>query len=373
MHHEAGERRDFLPSLVRRVADLGCRVSVESGIGSAMGFDDDVYRRSSLVSVADRDQAYSQDVVVLLRAPSGEYGRMRRGAILVSMLHFETRPGRVRELSALGIDAVSLDAIVDDEGRRLVVNGKAVAWNGLEAAFDMLERTWPSLSRRDRRPVHVTILGAGEIGRQAVDAAIKYGNPSRAEFLGRCGVPGVEVVTIGRNLTCRERYLEGRLSTTDILVDATRRRDPSLPVIRTEWLRRLPPHAVICDLAVDPYLLDVRPPTVRGIEGIPAGNLDQFTFDAGDPAWDELPVVVPLQDRRAVVSCYSWPGVHPKPCMELYGMQLAPLLETLVACGGLSGVRPAGSFFERALYRGSLRALRVGEGDLPGFPNRRAG
>jgi len=42
--------------------------------------------------------------------------------------------------------------------------------------------------------------------------------------------------------------------------------------------------------------------------------------------------------------------------MELYGKQLVPLLETLVERGGIAGVRPDGSFHERALHRGSLRA-----------------
>jgi alanine dehydrogenase len=199
-------------------------------------------------------------------------------------------------------------------------------------------------------------MGAGEIGRHAVEAATKYGNAERSEVLMRYGVPGVEVVTIGRNLTCNEAYLKLRLSDTDVLVDATQRHDPSVPLIRNGWLRLLLPHAVICDLVVDPYLLDAVPPTVRGIEGIPQGNLDQYTFDVNDPAWDRLPPQIPARVRRAVVSCYSWPGVHPKRCMELYGKQIGPLLETLVERGGLAGVRPDGSFHERALHRGSLRS-----------------
>jgi alanine dehydrogenase len=164
------------------------------------------------------------------------------------------------------------------------------------------------------------------------------------------------VLTIGRNLTCDEGYLRDRLTVTDVLVDATQRHDPSVPLVRNECLALLPAHAVICDLVVDPYLLEADPPTVRGIEGIPQGNLDRYTFDVDDPAWDELPPQIPTTERRPVVSCYSWPGVHPKRCMELYGKQLAPLLETLVERGGLEHVRPDGSFHERALYRGSLRA-----------------
>jgi alanine dehydrogenase len=358
MHKEEAERRDFLPGLVGASAELGCDVVVESGLGSGMGYvDDDYTGSSSRIRIADEPTCYGQDVVVVLRAPIGKFTWLRPGATLVSMLHFPTRPARVKHLEDLRIDAVSLDTITDDEGRRLVVNSKAVAWNGLEAAFETLERTWPLLTSRARGPVRVTIMGAGEIGKHAVEAATKYGNVARSEQLSRYGLAGVEVVTIGRNLSGDERYLNQRLAMTDVLVDATQRHDPSLPLVTNEQLRFLPAHAVICDLVVDPYLLTADPPTVRGIEGIPQGNLDRYVFDVDDPAWEEtVPPEVPTEHRRAVVSCYSWPGVHPKRCMELYGTQLAPLFETLVLRGGFGGVRADGSFHERALYRGGLRA-----------------
>jgi hypothetical protein len=43
--------------------------------------------------------------------------------------------------------------------------------------------------------------------------------------------------------------------------------------------------------------------------------------------------------------------------MEVYGAQLAPLMEVLVARGGGAALRPDGDFHERALYRGSLRSF----------------
>jgi alanine dehydrogenase len=283
------------------------------------------------------------------------------------MLHFATRPARVRMLHELGIDAVSLDLIRDDDGRRLVENLRSVAWNGIAAGFAALERSWPELLGPRHSTVKVLIMGAGRVGRHAVEFATKYGDDARNEVLTRAGVPGIEVVTVGRNLTADADYLKGRLLMTDLLVDATARRDPSQPVIPNAWLALLPKHAVICDLAVDPYLMDVQPRVVRGIEGIPQGNLDQWEFAPDDPAWDLLPPRVPTGERRTVVSCYSWPGVRPEPCMHVYGSQLAPLLEALVVHGGLEGIGPGGRFHERALWRGSLRGwFTSGEAEVHG-------
>lgn len=354
MHKEVGERRDFLPPFIQTIAGLGCPVFVETGIGSGMGYVDDDYVRDAGVGVVDERTAYEQDVVVVLRAPVERFEYLRPGATLLSMLHFPTRSARVEHLERLSLRAISLDSIVDDEGQRMVVNGRAVAWNGLDAAFAQLERTWSPMSRAGRRPVRVTVMGAGDIGKHAVEAATKYGDLQRNEGYAAQQMPGVEVVTIGRNLTSHARYLHERLSATDVLVDATQRDDPSRSIVSNDEIGLLPEHAVICDLVVDPYLLEADPPTVRGIEGIPQGNLDQYAFDVCDRAWECLPPGIPTTNRRMVVSCYSWPGVHPADCMERYGLQLEPLLEALIARGGFESVRPDGAFHERALWRGSL-------------------
>jgi alanine dehydrogenase len=356
MHREASERRDFLPPLVGLLVANGAEVFLETGIGSGMGYTDTDYTAMSPgVHITDEEACYRQDIVIVLRAPEGRYHLLRRGAVLVSMLHFSTRPARVAMLRELGVDGLSLDLIRNEDGRRLVENLRSVAWNGVAAAFSALERTWPNLLNPHRSTVKVTILGAGRVGRHAVEFATKYGDDARNDAFGRRGLPGVEVVTVGRNRSGDAGYLKGRLAVTDVLVDATARRDPSMPVVPNPWIAVLPDHAVICDLAVDPYLLDATPRIVRGIEGIPQGDLDQWEFAPDDPAWDRLPAEVPTEERRTVVSCYSWPGVRPEPCMHVYGSQLAPLLEVLIGAGGLEGIRPQGSYFEQALARGSLR------------------
>ncbi|MEX0753727.1 MAG: hypothetical protein WD556_01230 [Actinomycetota bacterium] len=354
MHKERGELRDFLPDLVEAVSDLGVEIVVETGIGSGMGLTDADYMAVGPgVRPGSNEEAAAQDVVLVLRSPDDRYDLLKPGATLISMLHYPTRPRRVARLERLGLEAISIDSIADDRGRRLVVNSRAVAWNGLEAAFEVLEDHWPRLRDPERGPVRVTVLGAGAIGKHAVEAATKYGDPTRAERLA--GLRGVEVVTLGRNMTADADYLRNRLAVTDVLVDTTQRSDPSLPVITNDQLAWLPEHAVVCDCNVDPYLIEADPPTVRSIEGIPQGDLDGWKLAPDDPAWEEVPDEIPHAIRRWVVSCYSWPGVHPQDCMQLYGDQLAPLLRTLFQRGGVGGLRRAGEFHERALWRASLR------------------
>jgi alanine dehydrogenase len=130
---------------------------------------------------------------------------------------------------------------------------------------------------------------------------------------------------------------------------------------------------VICDLVVDPYLPHGDPPTVRSIEGIPQGDLDQWIIPVDDPRWERtVPAAVPSGHRRTVASCYSWPGIHPEECMLHYETQLVPLLETLIRRGGVPGLRPDGEPSERALRRGSLRSWLVRMAEFPAPARREA-
>ena len=293
MYNEPGERRAFLPPLMGLLAETGVNVYVETGCGAGMGYSDDDYvAQSPRVHIVDEATAYAQDIVVVLCAPRAlPAAAARRDPVLDAPLHHAAGARRAAEL---GVEAIALDMVTGDDGRRLVQNLREVARNGLAAAFDALERRWPPFLSNTRPPVTVTILGAGGVGKHAIEWAAKAGDEARNARLMREGLPGIEVVVAEQNLAGNEAYFRHRLALTDILVDATARRDTSRPIFPNAWLDLLPEHAIVCDLAVDPYLLDDDPPVVRGIEGIP-----RATWTSGSSARTIRPgTACPRRSRR---------------------------------------------------------------------------
>lgn len=364
MHKEAGERRDFLPPLLAAAARSGAQVVMERGVGSGMGLTEDDYRAAvpGLRVVDSRQEAWAQDVVLVLRSPEVEEfdALVRPGSTVVAMLHLRTRPRRVKKLKALGAFAVSLDGLEGDDGARLVENTRAVGWNGLEAAFGAIQQFSPWRLESSQPVFDVTVMGAGQVGKHAAEAAIKYGNRARWDDWSARGVPPVMATVIGRRITSDLAWLKDRLAKTDVLVDATQRDRADVALVPNAALRFLPKHAVICDLNVDPYVPSGKPPTVRSIEGIPMGTLDQWVFAPDDPNWSRtIPDGVTTAERRAVVSCYSWPGIHPNECMSHYGRQLAPLLCRLIVRGGAARLPHDGDQLDRALWRAGLDALEA--------------
>ena len=354
MNKESAEKRVFLPAFIQYISRYA-NVYLEEGYGSRSGFSFDDYRQGNAhVFRATREEAFKKDFVIVLRSPNNaEFPMLRPGACLVSMLHYPTRPNRVKILNNLGVNAISMDSIIDDNNLRLVENMRAVSWNGLEAAFDVLEKDCPDLLRQGR-PYKVLVLGTGMVGKHAVEAATKLGNIERNERHMELNGPGAIAQFVGRNMTRYPERMESLFREADILVDATYRRDTTVPVVPNDWLAWLPAHAVVCDLAVDPYLLTHQPPTVRGVEGIPMGNLNKHTFDPEDKEWDDtVPAEVNSRNRRRVVSCYSWPGIHPVSCMEHYARQLEPLMEVLLT-KPYRALSLEGGYFERALVRAKL-------------------
>lgn len=344
--------RDFPPSVLEFLQQFQLdAVVLEDGYGTQQGLTAADYSHPKLKygSVAD---AYAQDLVVTLRCPRADYlAQLKPGATLLSMLHFPTRPDRVQWCESARITGVAMDQIADDLGRRVIENLEAVGFNGVRVAMKRLAATWPDFTSPTRAPLQVTVLGAGAVGAHAMRASVRYGDDATRLELRARGVPGVEVTCIDLELANDASYLQQRLARTDLLIDATQRRDTTQVIVKNEWLAAMPTHAVILDLSVDPYDFTRTPPGVKAVQGIPQGSLDQFIFAPDDPAWDSLDARVPHAARRSVCSCYSWPGIDPAACMRVYGKQIEPVLRALIEKGPERLAPIGGPWMERATAR----------------------
>lgn len=360
--HEAREVRDFTPELFAFLQGFDVQVVAEETYGSGLGLAADAYRAANQrLTFGTAAQCFAADLVVVLRCPPvSQLALLRKGSALLSMLHFPTRPERVAFCEEAGVNGFAMDQVVDDLGRRLIENLDAVARNGVAVGMGALARNWSDFAAPSRGPLRVLVLGAGAVGAHALRWAVQYGDPEVRRLQTSRGVAGVEVIAVDVELTTDVDYVTKTLPTIDLLVDATQRRDTSVPVIRNAWLELMPKHAVIVDLAADPYDASTTPPRTKGVEGIPHGNLDQHVFEPADPAWDKLGPGVPTAARRTACSCYSWPGIRPLESSRSYGNQLQPVLRALIEQSpeGLSVT--GGRMAERAVARSSHRAFRKG-------------
>lgn len=362
MHREVGERRDFLPGFVAFLNRTGFGdIVIEHDYGEGVGFEEKTYlKRSKRARFGTYEECLAQDVLAVIRCPSEEAIRcMHRGAILLTMIHYPTRPERVELLTGLGIHGVSMDGITDDAGRRLVENLQAVGWNGVHAAFHEVAAAHPRFAHPSRRPIRVTCLGSGAVGGYAIRAATRYGDPKLREELVARHVPGVEVTVVDFDLTWQENYMLTRLEQTDLLIDATQRTDPSRTIVENEWVAALPQDAVMLDLSVDPYDFAVDPPKVKGIEGMPEGDLDQYVFQPDDPVYERMDPRIGRKHRRVALSCYSWPGIQPRECMQIYGKQLEPVLRVIFRKPVETWDAYHGTHYERAVARAEVSRWRA--------------
>lgn len=353
MHEEETEKRDFLPSLFRKLGRLAdARIYLEEGYGEKLGIPAEEYLKAHPnLSFVPHEEIFYKDVVIVVRVPKNEMlRRMKEGAVLISMLHYNTRPHLLKLLKEQGITCFSMDDIVDDWHNRIFVNYPGTSGSAVRVAFEELRNRMPGFTSRERPPIKATVLGLGKVAQAAAKA---FEICSDSSF-GTSGVPGVVVQMLPQSVTCRIDLLENLLSDSDMLVDCTKRGDPSEIIVPNWLLCSLPEHAVILDITSDPYDGTTSPPRKKAIEGVAYGTLDKFLLETDDPYYETLESLVDTTCRRPVVSCNAWPAFEPEACMKIYEEQLLPLLRVLFEKDPEKVSITSDDMYERALARSTL-------------------
>lgn len=344
-----GDIRDFLPSLfkyLKKFEDL--EIVVEKNYGSGFDLEErDYLEANPNVKFVSSDEIYNQDLIVILKMPElEELEKLKDNSSIFTMCHYSTRPENVELFMRKGIEAFSMDTIVDDYGKRIFVDYFRTAFNGSKIAFDELKKSMADFYSPTRRPINVTVLGVGSVAQNCAKSFEILGDE---EFLGK-DIPGVAIRLLPRTITYSDELMIPILKETDILVDASKRMDLSQCIIKNELVGYLPEHTIILDITADRY----DEGQMKPIEGTVVGSLSKLVIYPDDEIYNDVPENVSTKNRRTTVSCDAWPGVTPKDSITYYEGILKDYLNILLTKDTDDIDRNSDDYFERSLYRGSL-------------------
>ncbi len=334
MRFEEEEKRDFRPGFFEKLLDLENRIILDYGYGEKLGISSKEYTDlNPKIKFCSRNDVLKSDVLISVRTPiESELTRMKKGATIFSMLHYVTHQKRNQLLQESDIYMYAMDSVVDDFGLRMIQDFEGTVRSALVNGFRLLDKS--AINNHCK----ILIIGPGELGKLAVSFSIKL-SP----------VPAI-VTCVGKHITVNKQKMIQLLRDTDVLIDSSKRIETNKYIVTNDMIGCLPPHAVIIDISADDYDTKINPIQVKGIEGIPTGNLKKFVFDTDDLAYDSLPDSVKSHNRRKLASCYSWPGVDVEHCLDRYEVQIEPFIR-LLASNNVA--RLENSLYTRALHKAS--------------------
>lgn len=174
------------PATAAQLMKLGYEVVIEAGAGSAADQPDSAYEAQG-VRVVDASTVWSSDVVAKVNAPSDdEIGKLRRGAVLISMMAPARSPELVEKLRVAGVTALALDAVPRiSRAQALDVLSSMANVAGYRAVIEAAHAfgrqfTGQVTAAGKVPPARVFVVGAGVAGLAAIGAARAMGAIVRA-------------------------------------------------------------------------------------------------------------------------------------------------------------------------------------------------
>ncbi|MBQ1471191.1 MAG: hypothetical protein IIZ34_02395 [Eubacterium sp.] len=349
--------RDFIPDLFRFMDRYDCEFYLEKGYGERLGYTEEDYKAASdKVRFVSREEAFDQEIVMILKNPEPEDLEMLRdGCVYFSMLHYATRPKVCEVLTRKNIRALAMDHIVDDKGLRIFVDYFGTAFNACNAGVNALKVTYDKFFSTDRPPIKALVMGVGGVGQNAIRSLEIL---SDREFLGK-EASGILPIICTRTITGHPEVFRDIIKECYLVVDATQRKDETQYVMTNEQIGLLPEEAVIVDICADRYDFLVDPPLVKGMEGTLTGNNEHFLIGTDDPRYDEIPPVVSTKHRRVTVSSNAWPGMDVERSCQVYYELMKNYVGLILEKGYDNFHEDSDSLFERGLWRSTLTHFRA--------------
>ena len=285
-----GERRVALvPAVVPALAKKGMQVVVESGAGEAAGYPDRLYVDRGAEVASGREEALEKgDVLVCVRAlgsrPEAEQAdleRLRSGRTVIGMCDPLSSPRTVEELAGRGIQLFALEMmprITRAQSMDVLSSMATIAgYKAVLLAANHLPRLFPMLmtAAGTVTAAKVLVIGAGVAGLQAIATARRLGavvqgydvRPAAMEQIESLGAKALRLDLEAGDVEDRGGYARQLTEAQqdrqkELLADVIAQQDvcittaavpgkPSPRLVTGDAIRRMPPGAVIVDLAAE--------------------------------------------------------------------------------------------------------------------------
>jgi NAD(P) transhydrogenase subunit alpha len=319
------------PETVSKLVGLGYDVVVETGAGAASSFPDEAYAGAGAV-VGTAAEAWGADVVLRVNAPAtDEIGRLRDGAVLISLLSPALNPDLVDALAERPITALAMDAVPRiSRAQSLDVLSSMANIAGYRAVIEAAHVfgrffTGQVTAAGKVPPAKVLVVGAGVAGLAAIGAASSLGaivratdvRPEVAEQVRSLGGDYV-AVPAGEQEVSSDGYAR------EMGEDFNRR--------AAEMYAEQVPDV---DIVITTALIPGRPAplliTEEMVASMKSGSVivDMAAAQGGNVAGSVADEIVVTPNGVSIIGYTDLPGRLPAQASQLYGTNLVNLMKLL--------------------------------------------
>lgn len=253
----------LLPVGAEELRRGGHRVVIQSGAGQGSGIADERYEAVGAEIVPNAAPIWKEsDLVVKVKEPlPEEWPLMRAGQVVFTYFHFAADERLTRAVISSGVTAVAYETIRDPRGGLplLTPMSEVAGRMSIQEGAKYLER--PQQGRGillagvpGVAPANVVVLGGGVVGANAAKVAAGLGasvmildvNLERLRYLDDVMPPNVTTLFSDRHT------ILDIISRADLVIGAVLIPGARTPMlVRREDLSKMPPRAVIIDVAID--------------------------------------------------------------------------------------------------------------------------
>ncbi|MGQ0526479.1 MAG: Re/Si-specific NAD(P)(+) transhydrogenase subunit alpha [Alphaproteobacteria bacterium] len=168
------------PETVKKLAAIGCTVTIESGAGTGASFTDDAYKATGAEIASSAESALKNaDIVLAVQAPALTH--IKKDTLLIAMLAPYAHKTLLQDLAKAGIDSFSMELmprITRAQGMDVLSSQSNLA--GYKAVLDAAEhytRAFPMMMTAAGTvpATRLFVMGAGVAGLQAIATGRRLG------------------------------------------------------------------------------------------------------------------------------------------------------------------------------------------------------